>query len=116
MKTLAHGESSAMTSLLNAIFVLAHYLLQLLQPLLVPICFVVAWATILFAASSVWSAMRDSVQRARQMHQIPCSECQYFSGNYLLKCPLHPKEALSEAAIGCRDFESAKLQWPLPKS
>jgi len=105
-----------MTGLLNAIFVLIRHLVQWVQPILVPICVVVAWATILFAAWSVWSAMRDGVQRARQMHQIPCSECQYFSGNYLLKCPLHPKEALSEAAIGCRDFESDRLQWPLPKS
>jgi hypothetical protein len=94
----------------------AHTLMRAIQPFLVPICFVMAWITLLFAIWSVCSAIWDSFQRAQQMHQIPCSDCQYFSGNYLLKCPLHPKEALSEAAIGCRDFESSRIEWPLPKS
>jgi len=105
-----------MAHLINLFFAIARGLIQLVQPFLVPLCFVVAWATILFAAWSIWSAMRDSVQRAQRMHQIPCADCQFFSGNYLLKCPLHPKEALSEAAIGCRDFESTKLEWPVSKS
>ena len=102
-----------MASALNFIFILAHQLIHLVQPVLVPLCMVVAWGTMLLAAWGIWSAMRDSVQRAQHMHQIPCAECQYFSGNYLLKCPLHPKEALSEAAIGCRDFESNQVEWPL---
>jgi hypothetical protein len=45
------------------------------------------------------------------MHQIPCAQCQYFSGNYLLKCPVHPQQALSEAAIGCPDFASTQMDW-----
>lgn len=97
-------------------FHIAYELIQLIQPLLVPLCFVVAWATVLFTVWGVWSAMRDGVRRAQRMHQIPCSECQYFSGNYLLKCPLHPKEALSESAIDCRDFESTRTEWPLSKT
>lgn len=103
-----------MANALNLIFVLAHQLIQLMQPILVPLCMVIAWGTMLLAAWGIWSAMRDGVQRAQQMHQIPCAGCQYFSGNYLLKCPIHPKEALSEAAIGCRDFESDQVEWPLP--
>jgi hypothetical protein len=103
-----------MYHVLQFIYTIAHALIEGIQPVLVPLCFVVAWATIGFGAWSLWAAMRDSVKRAQQMHQIPCSDCQYFSGNYLLKCPLHPKEALSEAAIGCRDFESNQLEWPLP--
>ena len=105
-----------MANALSLIFIIAHQLIQLVQPILVPLCMVVAWGTLLLGAWGIWSAMRDSVQRARQMHQIPCAECQYFSGSYLLKCPLHPKEALSEAAIGCRDFESSQVEWPLPRT
>ena len=103
-----------MTELFNLVYVVAHSLIQLIQPILVPLCFVLAWATLGFGAWSVWAALRDGVRRAQRMHQIPCSQCQYFSGNYLLKCPIHPREALSEAAIGCRDFASANLEWPLP--
>jgi hypothetical protein len=40
------------------------------------------------------------------MHQIPCANCQFFTGDYHLKCPIHPAIALSEAAIGCPDYRS----------
>lgn len=103
-----------MDDALQLTYLFAHQVIEWIQPILGPICFVVAWATLIFGVWSVWAALRDSVARARQMHQIPCSECQYFSGNYLLKCPLHPKEALTEAAVGCRDFESDRVEWPLP--
>ena len=104
-----------MAQVLDYLFFVAYSVIRAIQPFLVPVCFVIAWMTLLFGLWSVWSALWDGFRRAQQMHQIPCSECQYFSGNYLLKCPLHPKEALSEAAIGCRDFESSRLEWPLPK-
>jgi RNA polymerase subunit RPABC4/transcription elongation factor Spt4 len=38
------------------------------------------------------------------MRQIPCSNCQFFVDSRYLKCPVHPKIALSEAAIGCDDY------------
>lgn len=95
---------------------IAQTLIRLIQPIVVPICFVAAWMLIGISAWSLWSAVRDGVQRARRMHQIPCAQCQYFSGDYLLKCPVHPREALSESAIGCPDFESEAFGWQLLQS
>ncbi|MEO0826545.1 MAG: hypothetical protein AAFY20_26120 [Cyanobacteria bacterium J06639_14] len=46
--------------------------------------------------------------RSRQFH---CGNCQYFTGEPLLKCAVHPVEALTEAALDCRDFEAT-----LPKA
>ncbi|MDA0673212.1 MAG: hypothetical protein O3C67_05845 [Cyanobacteria bacterium] len=86
---------------------LLYRLLQALQPFLVPLCFVVAWLVMGLWAWSVWAAVRDSLHRARQMHRVPCAGCLYFSGDYHLKCPVHPQSALSEAAIDCPDFEAA---------
>ncbi|MDB9525105.1 hypothetical protein PN498_03830 [Oscillatoria sp. CS-180] len=105
-----------MSVFLQLVFAVAYRLVQAIQPFLVPICFVLAWTTLAFMLWSLWAMLRDGVQRAKLMHQIPCSRCQYFSGNYLLKCPLHPREALSEAAISCRDFESVGLERPLSES
>lgn len=105
-----------MYGFLQLVQVIVYKFIQIIQPFLVPICFVVAWAVMLMGVWSLWAAVRDSVQRARRMHQIPCSECRYFSGNYLLKCPVHPQDALSEAAIGCRDFKSVELGWQLTRS
>ncbi|MEM9004762.1 MAG: hypothetical protein AAGE59_14720 [Cyanobacteria bacterium P01_F01_bin.86] len=105
-----------MYEFLHLLSAIAHAFIQFIQPFLVPICFVVAWAVFAMGIWSLWTAIRDSVKRAHRMHQIPCSQCQYFSGNYLLKCPVHPGEALSEEAIGCPDFASVELGWNVTHS
>ncbi|GAB4230490.1 MAG: hypothetical protein Kow00121_59280 [Elainellaceae cyanobacterium] len=92
-------------------FQLAHislyWLIRTVQPLFVPICFVCAWAIILLLVWNIWAAIRDGVNNARRMHQIPCADCRFFTGNYHLKCPVHPKQALSDEAINCQDYEPA---------
>ncbi|HIK45430.1 MAG TPA: hypothetical protein IGR64_11175 [Leptolyngbyaceae cyanobacterium M65_K2018_010] len=79
------------------------------RPILVPLCFVLAWGLVGMTLWQLVAVTRDSLKRAQVMHQIPCGECRYFTNNPLLKCPLHPKTALSEAAIGCADYESSNL-------
>jgi RNA polymerase subunit RPABC4/transcription elongation factor Spt4 len=86
-------------------FYFVYRLSQAIQPILVPVCIVFAWASVLFTAWSVWSAVRDGLANARRMHQIPCADCQFFTNSHYLKCPVHPDIALSEDAIGCIDFE-----------
>ncbi|NJL85230.1 MAG: hypothetical protein HC886_03420 [Leptolyngbyaceae cyanobacterium SM1_1_3] len=76
---------------------------------MVPLCFVLAWTIVILGLWSLWATGRDSLANARRMHQIPCSDCRYFTNQYQLKCPVHPSQALSEAAIGCPDFESVMV-------
>ncbi len=84
---------------------LLYFLIHRIQPLLVPICFVVAWAIIILAILNIWAAARDSVATAKQMHQIPCTGCQYFTDNYRLKCTVRPSIANTEEAIDCSDYQ-----------
>lgn len=98
-----------MFQFLQLIQLIAIKLIHLIQPILVPLCFVAAWALVVLTVWNLVAATRDGVQRAKTMHQIPCSECRYFTNNHLLKCPLHPKIALSEAAINCSDYESTNV-------
>jgi hypothetical protein len=44
------------------------------------------------------------VQEIQTLHEIPCSRCRYFTGEYHLKCPVNPRAALTEDAIDCLDF------------
>ncbi|OUL35223.1 hypothetical protein BV372_11900 [Nostoc sp. T09] len=76
-----------------------------IQLFLVPICFVVAWSVIGLCAWSLWSAARDSVSKAKQMHQIPCTGCQFFTEDYRLKCTVRPSIANTEEAINCSDYQ-----------
>ncbi|MDF5709109.1 MAG: hypothetical protein PUP90_15940 [Nostoc sp. S4] len=84
---------------------LISFLIHVIQPLLVPICFVVAWAVIILIILNLWTAARDSVTTAKQMHQIPCTGCQYFTDNYRLKCTVRPSVANTEEAIDCSDYQ-----------
>ncbi|MEH2055073.1 MAG: hypothetical protein V7K97_02585 [Nostoc sp.] len=86
-------------------FKLIYFLIHGIQPLLVPICFVVAWTVIILVVLSIWAAARDSVTTAKQMHQIPCTGCQYFTDNYRLKCTVRPSIANTEEAINCSDYQ-----------
>jgi hypothetical protein len=87
------------------VFQLISFLIHGIQPFLVPICFVVAWTVTILAVLSLWTAARDSVTTAKQMHQIPCSGCQFFTDNYRLKCTVRPSIANTEEAIHCLDYQ-----------
>ncbi|MBW4486935.1 MAG: hypothetical protein KME12_04000 [Trichocoleus desertorum ATA4-8-CV12] len=93
---------------------LLYFLIQLIQPILVPICFITAWGLIVLVSWNTWSAVRDGVNNAKKMHRIPCANCEFFTGDYHLKCTVHPDTALSEDAIYCRDYEPTSQ--PLPVS
>lgn len=82
-------------------------LVQSIQPFLVPLCFVTAWVVMGMAIWNIVATVRDGVAQAKQMHQIPCANCTYFTNSHFLKCPIHPTLALSEEAINCPDYESA---------
>jgi len=84
---------------------LVNFLIRVIQPFLVPICFVAAWTIIILFASSLWIAARNSFSTAKQMHQIPCANCQFFTNNYRLKCTVHPSTASTEEAIDCSDYQ-----------
>jgi hypothetical protein len=68
------------------------------------ICLLLAWSISigLFAAIVIYSV--NGFKYVRQLHQIPCSKCQYFADSRYLKCTVNPDLACSEEAISCRDF------------
>ncbi|MGC8711467.1 MAG: hypothetical protein ACP5RH_03660 [Leptodesmis sp.] len=57
-----------------------------------------------FFGWSFWSTAREGIRYLRRLHQVPCHRCQYFTGEHLLKCTVHPCKAFSEGAIDCLDF------------
>jgi hypothetical protein len=57
---------------------------------------------------STWKQAKKNWIHLKRLHQIPCSNCVFFTGEYNLKCTVHPCNALSEEAIGCKDYERAK--------
>ncbi|HZG39723.1 MAG TPA: hypothetical protein VEZ50_13665 [Nodosilinea sp.] len=84
-------------------------LVSLVQLVLVPLCFALAWGLVGLTVWNLVAAVREGTSRASIMHKIPCADCRYFTNDHRLKCPIHPKIALSEAAIDCADFEAEIL-------
>ncbi|OLP16987.1 hypothetical protein BST81_18575 [Leptolyngbya sp. 'hensonii'] len=75
-----------------------HFSITLLCPILI-------WILLVSFFLAVCLAVRDGITRLRQLHQVPCSHCAFYTGDYRLKCTVHPCKALSEEAIDCLDYE-----------
>jgi hypothetical protein len=73
---------------------------------LVPLfCPIAIWLVLLFFFTALFLAIAEARGGLRKVHQIPCSRCAFYTGDYRLKCAVHPARAFSEEAIDCRDFE-----------
>jgi hypothetical protein len=66
---------------------------------------ILAWMLPILVLWQLSSFAIAVVSQARQMHRIPCAGCAFCTGDYRLKCTVQPIVALSEAAIGCVDFQ-----------
>ncbi len=91
-------------------FLLLRPLFEFLAPLQVPFCLCAVWGLILLLGWNAWMTLHSGVQTLRQLHQIPCSGCQFLTGDYHLKCTVQPAAALTEVAIGCPDFRPGRSQ------
>jgi hypothetical protein len=58
---------------------------------------------------SLWRSLSTDWHYVKKLHQIPCHRCVFFTGDYHLKCPVHPYKALNEEAIDCMDFRSREI-------
>ena len=65
----------------------------------------VAWGLVVSCFYSLGVTSVKGWKQLRRMHQVPCSRCMYLTGDYNLKCTAWPSNALTEEAIGCRDFD-----------
>lgn len=92
--------------MLHALHLGLYGLIQFLRQISVPLCFSVAWLLVSALTWSLWTAIRDVTAQAKQMHRVPCANCQFFTNTHFLKCPVHPSRALSSEAIGCPDYEA----------
>lgn len=71
----------------------------------VVICCLSTWTLMFMFFWSVWLGIREGISQLKRLHQIPCSECEFFTNDYRLKCTVRPMSACTEEAIGCADFE-----------
>lgn len=66
---------------------------------------VLAWGLLIVAGLSLTQFFREGAAKIKHLHQIPCSDCVFFTRQACLKCSVHPMWAATETAINCPDFE-----------
>jgi hypothetical protein len=68
--------------------------------------------TVIFIAISKFRAIapNELFLKFKRSHQIPCRNCRYFSGNFYLRCAVHPSNVLTEKAVDCADYRSQEEQ------
>jgi len=74
-----------------------------------PIQLIIAWMITILLVLSIVRGIRDAFTYANRLHRVPCANCQFFTGNYTLKCAIHPTTAMSESAIDCPDYKSTDV-------
>ena len=82
------------------------YLVEVMAPLGSLLRLSCACLLVTICAWSVLSLLLDAVARAKKMHQIPCTQCRFFTNNYSLKCTVNPGTANTEKAIDCSDYQA----------
>lgn len=80
---------------------------SLLKPVLLSLRFVGAFSILALCSWSLISFILDAIAQGKRMHQVPCSKCRFFTGDYRLKCTVNPAVANTEQAIGCGDYREA---------
>ncbi len=68
--------------------------------------FIGAYSLLGLVGWSLIGFLSDTVKTAKRMHQIPCTKCRFFTGDYRLKCTVNPHVANTEKAIGCPDCQN----------
>ena len=77
---------------------------SLFKPIMLQLRFVGACFVLGLFGYSFLGMILDAFSRAKVMHQIPCTKCRFFTGDYRLKCTVNPHAANTEKAIDCPDF------------
>jgi hypothetical protein len=72
--------------------------------LLVPLCLMALWATVVCMISNIWKSNRKEMNQAKQLGQLPCKKCQFFNNNPYIKCAVNPHLALTQEAESCSDY------------
>ena len=83
----------------------AVHFVSLLRPVMLPLRFAGACSVLGFVMWSLSSFVMDIVAEAKRMHQIPCTKCRFFTGDYHLKCTVNPHIANTEQAIDCSEYQ-----------
>jgi hypothetical protein len=87
------------------VFQLAFNSASLVKPLLLQLRIVGAFSILSLCSWSLISCILDVIAQAKKMHQIPCTNCRFFTGDYRLKCTINPSVANTEQAIDCTDYD-----------
>ncbi len=87
-------------------FQFAVHFASLFKPVMLQLRFIGACSILGLVAWSLLSFVMDTVARAKEMHQIPCTKCRFFTGDYRLKCTVNPHVANTEQAIDCPDYQN----------
>ena len=86
-------------------FSFAVHTVSVLKPVLLQLRFLGAFSILSLCSWSLISFTLDAIAQAKRMHQIPCTKCRFFTGDYHLKCTVSPGIANTEEAIGCSDYQ-----------
>ncbi|MGA9382959.1 MAG: hypothetical protein WBV73_29715 [Phormidium sp.] len=71
---------------------------------IIPTTFFTFWLMYLIVSTDLLKFAKHKISIIKNLEQVPCKNCRYFTNNPYLRCAVNPAIALTSEAINCSDY------------
>ena len=76
---------------------------------IIPTTFFTFWLMYLIVSTDLLKFAKHKISIIKNLEQVPCKNCRYFTNNPYLRCAVNPAIALTSEAINCSDYCPMKM-------
>ncbi|MBE9225944.1 hypothetical protein IQ264_10960 [Phormidium sp. LEGE 05292] len=71
---------------------------------IIPSTFFTFWLMYLILSTDLLKFAKHKISIIKNLEQVPCKNCRYFTNNPYLRCAVNPSIALTSQAVNCSDY------------
>lgn len=71
---------------------------------IIPTTFFTFWLMYLIVSTDLLKFAKHKISIIKNLEQVPCKNCRYFTNNPYLRCAVNPSIALTSEAVNCSDY------------
>lgn len=71
---------------------------------IIPTTFFTFWLMYLIISTDLLKFAKHKISIMKNLEQVPCKNCRYFTNNPYLRCAVNPAIALTSQAVNCSDY------------
>jgi hypothetical protein len=77
-----------------------------------PVSFIFSWIFFFLILQKIRTFLDNKIVfTVKDLHQVPCKNCRFYSNNHYLKCAVQPSIVLTIEAINCSEYSPQKVKF-----